>query len=465
MPQTPGGDDGGLFINLPASGLQAKGLFENENHNVNQWGCYNNGIDIDTQFLLNAIASNKPLNWNGGDYLIDATLTGSASWHGAGSGLAYSSDSSTKWTTIRLSGANSGAAFLNPPSDFTGFHVDGQNQLGVGLSLGVDGSFVGFRNWKDIKVRRCLVGIDCYNYYSSSFTDVVVQGNTRGIRMTPSDTASDDGYWTSTNWENVHIADNTEYGIYAYAPQGTRTFTWENVVIERNGASGSQQCYMRNISVVGNGVYFEGTPLKPAITSNASKINITGGTFNGTGGIDATANNIELDFDSVHMSSATDVISNLTTNSNLSFRNSTVQTDITQSGKNMQVHNCLIAGVQCDEVIRSLKIGKNNTDGIQPAILTNIFSYQKTVSATVPANGNTNLITNQYHYGLFSGDFAVGQAQLAGYHPGLILVVTPSNSGTPHYFCVNAINTTTSPITITSEVLNVIITKTSGISL
>jgi hypothetical protein len=138
-----GSDDGGLFINLPASGLQAKGLFENGIYNVNQWGCYNDGINVDTPFLLNAIASNKPLSWNGGDYIIDATLTGSASWCGAGSGLAYSSDSSSKWTTIRLSGANSGVAFLNPPSHFTGFHIDGQNQLGVGLALGL----IGFLVW------------------------------------------------------------------------------------------------------------------------------------------------------------------------------------------------------------------------------------------------------------------------------------------------------------------------------
>lgn len=453
--------DGGSFIDL-ANGLQLKGLFLGGVVYVSQFGAKGDGETDDTSPLVKAIATGRSVYFHDLVYLISGTLEGNGgAWIGVGSGSAYSSEPIEGVTTFRLSGTNGGAAFLKPPTVFKNFHVDGQTKNNIGVTLGQDGSFVSMYFWENIKVRRCDIGIDCYNFYSVSWKAILVQGNKKGVRMAPSDTIGDDGYWTSTEWINVNISDNTDYGIYAYPPLGAKTFEWINVVIERNGIAGSYQAYLRNLTINAIGLYCEGTSTKPAIQSNSLNLAVTGGYFGGTGGIDATSNAISLDLTNVHFSSTTDVFSNLTSTTRIHARFCTIQTDVRNIGANVSLEDVTTAGVFVRNLKTDLTIGKPNIDGIQPTPIDFAVAYRKTITATIPANSRVEVITNQYHYGIWTQSL-IAHASLADYQPGVVCVVTPGNTGNTAYFCVELINTTSSSITVSAKNLSVWFIRSSG---
>lgn len=74
-----GTDDGGSFIDLSGSSLQAKGLFSEGTYNFNQWGATGLGIADDLAAIVAALAfapdSDTQIDGvRGNDYLISATL-------------------------------------------------------------------------------------------------------------------------------------------------------------------------------------------------------------------------------------------------------------------------------------------------------------------------------------------------------------------------------------------------------
>ena len=451
-----------------------------ESISVKDYGATGDGVTDDTAALQAAIATGKSLFWPAGTYLITSTLDSNngvvtanpGAWIGSGSGNTFDSVPYNSTTTILLSGTNGGNAFLIPPDEFSGFHINGQTSNNVGIQLGASTTFVAFHNWTNIKVRKCDVGIDTYNFYNCSFTNIVVEACNKGIRMSPPLVGGvDSGYFNATNWNNVYIADCPTYGLYIKTPLGTKTFVWENVVIQGNGASGSYQAYFETCKITIDGFYSEGSSAVPAIKQNAAEISINNGYFGGTGGIDAGTNNIVLSLAFCSFGTSTDVFANFNAGTvTFSAVNCYVYTDPRAFGTNTNVtlQNVIIvsAGVTVKNQVASLAIGDNTlSSGINPTPLTYSAAYIKTIaSLTINANSNAIAITDQYNYGLFE-ECSAAFGFLNSYNPGLLVQITVATTGAPHYFCAYLVNTTASPITLTGVTLSVFAFKSTGITI
>lgn len=296
--------------------------------NVKDFNAKGDDATDDTIAIRAAIATGKVVVFPPGAYRISGQLVGTAAWRGGGQGNAFDSNVGTGATIIRCVGANGGTPFIVPPHDVQGIHFDGMTSNNTGIVLGADASFVAFYRWRNVTVRRFNLGIHIFNIFATDFSNFVVQGNHEGIRIDPADTVADDGYFTSTAWKNIYIADNDVYGLYAVPPLGSRTWSWTNVVIERNGANGTYQCLLQNIVVDARGLYVEGTPAKPGIQTNNVSIYITNGYVNGTGGFNLTSNAVKLILIGVNFTSASDVIAGLSALSFVRAEACNLQTDV-----------------------------------------------------------------------------------------------------------------------------------------
>lgn len=408
-------------------------------------------IDV-TAAIQTAIATGKDIEWPAGVYLISGTLTGVGAWHGSGQGGGvYDSTFSGSGTFIRLSGANSGSAFLNPPKDFDGFHIDGVTKAGIAIDLGANASFTALQRWKNITIRRCADALRGFNFYSTALENVVIQGNTRGVTITPTDGAGDDGYFTSTSWKNIHIADNDVYGLNASVPQGTRTWTCENIVIERNGATGgTYQASLTNVSLTGNGMYFEGSSSIPALKLNVANLVGADWYFNATGGIDASNAAAKVELSKLDMTSSTDVLANFPSTARLTLKNSSIYTDLRQASHMVSLENVTMSSVGVTEMfrVRRFSVGQSADPAYQPGEMILSYAGKKTVSTTINANSSVQIVGDTY-FPSISTD-AVGFGQVQGYYPGLIVQVTPATTGNTTYYTVRLINTTGANITLTS---------------
>jgi hypothetical protein len=413
-------------------------------------------VDV-TNAINTASATGKSLEWPDGVFRIEGTITGGAGgWYGKGQGdSAYNSNWAGSGTFLKIVGANGGYAHIAPPLDFKGFHIDGVDKTAIAVDLGRDASFTAFQRWSRITIRRCADALRAFNFYSTSLEDVIIQGNVRGVTITPTDGAGDDGYFTATSWENVHIADNDVYGLNAAPPLVSGTWQWDNVVIERNGTTGgTYQARLKNISVTGRAVYLEGSPTVPALSLD--NVVVTGDEWflNGTGGIDANNQAAAIDLRRIRMASATDVLSNFPSTAQLIFKDSTLRTDVRGWASLFSLENVNINGVADRQNFRSrlLAIGQSPGAAYQPTEFRLGLSGKKTYSGTINAGQSAQVVGDQYFPGIMSD--AAGFGSVQAYHPGLLVQVTPGTTGSTDYYCVRLVNTTTSNITITSAQVN-----------
>jgi len=429
-----------------------------ESVSVLDFGADPTGSSDSTTAINNAIATGKHIYFPSGKYVISSTVTGSTgAWIGDGSGDVYDSTWNAGTTMFVLSGTNSGNAFLFPPSVFQGIHVNGSSTATIGIQVGQNnGTFVGFLKWRDITVRQCVLGMQMYNWYMGDFSDITIAGNTNGIRISPTVTTPDGGYFTSTSWKDIYIGFNTGYGLYVSLPLSSRSWNWTNVVIEDNATSGPYQAYLQNVNATIRGLYCEATSGYPVISTNNCTLHVTYGFFNGTGGWDATSNALTLVLDEVNFATASDVFLNLASTAKIYANNSTIQTDLRSAGSTTLggLVNTTTGGVLVNNRPKVLSLGGPSVDGQYPSDLTNDWTYTTTVTSTVAAGATNVVVTNKYLYNLWTGG-VLGVANVNGYYPGLIASVTPGNTGSPHYFCVTLTNTTASSITLTGVGISV----------
>lgn len=347
-------------------------------------------------------------------YINGSVVGGIAGWRGQGQGALYDPTNNSQGTFICCLGDNNGEPFLSPPDDFSGFAVIGDNKQGFGVALGKNGFFRAFKRWRNITVRYFADGMKTYNFYSTSFRNVVIQNNVRGMDMSPSASGGDDGYWTSTDWTNVHIADNEQFGLRTDPPQGSRTWTVNNLVIERNGGVTTPQWISGNISVTGDGVYIEGSPQVPGLKINGTAaIRGRDWLFNGTGGIDTNNNQTTLDIHTLNMTTATDKISNLSSLSRISLSFSNIYTDLTSSPALCELVETGIASINkiIRRRVRSISAGMSIGDDPEFAPRSISFTYfvQKNFTGTIPAHGYVTVIDPRYFEGISADAIAIGK--------------------------------------------------------
>jgi hypothetical protein len=254
---------------------------DNGRANVAAFGALGNdssgSAGANTAALQAACASGLDLDWPTGSFWINGTLSAQGNWYGAGAGGSitnnpyYSNTFSGQGTYIKCSGTNGGNPFLIPPRIFQGFHVSGPGTSGssVGIRLGLPSSntYRAFFRWSDVTVRTFGRGIDVYNMYNVHWDNINVGYCNEGVRCHPTAGSSDGGYVNAWNWINCHIGDCPTYGVSIDSIQLSKTINWYQCVIERcaEGASGTAQIHLRNVSLFGSGVYLEGTYNKPCL--------------------------------------------------------------------------------------------------------------------------------------------------------------------------------------------------------
>lgn len=414
----------------------------------------------------------KPVDFPAGIIYINGSITGGNSgWYGASQGSsvygggANNSGAITQTgqsTAIICSGTNSGNPFLTPPRDWEGFYVEGDTLQGVGVAMGTNGTFIAFRRWRNITVRNFDVGIDCFNFYSSDWSNMVIASCNKGVRVEPTDGAGDDGYWTSWSWHNVHIAFCGTYGLRAIAQLQARTWSWHNVVIEQNGFnSGAYQVELDNVVIDGSGVGFEGETTIPAVrTASSGSIQLLGCDwyFNATGGIDCNSAATVIAINKLLMVAATDTIDNTNSNCRLSLETSTIQSEISTLPALVYAANCTINGTLYDFLPNVMSLGRRTVR--TPA--RDLYFATTTYSGTINANSINEIVTDQALTGVMAD--SIGYGSLQEQHPGLLVQVTPGASDNTDEYSVQLINVTSSNITVTDLVVNIMIWKAESLN-
>jgi hypothetical protein len=450
--------------------------------NVLDFGAVGDGVTDDTVAIQNAVASAKALYFPQGTYLITGTIgigqVTNTAWHGDGQLL----------TIIKCSGTNSGNAFVKPPAVFRDMAVTCTNQVipytGVGVQLGQQGSFVGQFYWSNISVSYFSVGIDCYNFFLTNFTDIVVIYCGTGVRCIPTHTPpNDDGYFTTWLWNNVSISECYSYGFNCQPALGGRLLEWNNVAIERSTDNSPQEAMavIYGTQLVGKNCYFEGSN-RQAINNKYSNISIENGYFNGTNGLtigvaaETAYGNFTLtqcEFATVTDRAIYVSIGAAAPNTpNIIFNNcsqdpAALPTITNATSADVTYINSGGNGLNVKYPFGRtslVKVGFGNT------YLNQINCFTKTVTVTVPANDKAILLNNIFNFGVWC--FADSTTNTAGtvatasitnmYQPDISLVVTPGTTGSFDRFCVIARNHTASPITLTDAQISVQFYKHTG---
>ena len=113
----------------------------------------------------------------------------------------------------------------------------------------------------------------------------------------------------------------------------------------------------------------------------------------------------------------------------------------------------------------SLALGNNAASlGVNPTAMTYNVAYTKLVTGTVNANNRLQIVTDAFHYDLWTGS-TTAMVSVNGYYPGLYGYATPATTGQPHYFCLFLENATGSPISLTNVQVNALFFKNTAISL
>jgi hypothetical protein len=444
---------------------------------VKDFGAVGDGVTDDTAAIQAAVATQKPLYWPEGTYLISGTIGAGVTGVGASYG-AWSGASETK-TIIQTVGTNGGAAFVKPPTQWSGMTVRGDNKQGIGVQMGENGAFSGLIHWSNIKITNFDLAADCYNFFACKWDSIFILANNNGVRCEPTDSVGvDDGYFTTWEWSTVVIAgwtfDAPGYGLLCNPALGGRLFLWNNVAIERHGYGGSvsAMAILYSTSLVGKNVYLERSPI-PAINNRFSDITLENVYINGTLGMTTGTVSAQA-YGKTHLKN----VDWITANDRTFYVSSGSQSEVVFDNCGVTVPT--LTGVRPERLIYVNSGGyaffsryPKNLAGTEGNIrlggtlttLNDIRCYTKTITATVPANGTADLILDELVLALWEPG-VVGTANItSSYQPNILLTVTPATTGSADYFCVRARNLTASPITLTSQQLTVTFYRHTGVAL
>ncbi len=444
-------------------------MIEDARVNVKDYGAVGDGTTNDTAAIQAALDTGFDVYFPAGDYLITSALTPrTGGWFGQGDGQrGFVSTLTDNDARIRCSGINDGNAFIaTPPRVMKNIWIYGEDKTGLGVAYGAEANFGGASNrfWENIRISHFEKGLKGYNWFSNTWQNIWVDTNVYGIDISPTVTSPDGGYFTSTNWNNVYISDNDDYGLNINVPQGTKTFTGQNIVIERNaGTSGTAQAHLTNVGWNIDGLYLEGSASVDAMRLNSCGLNISSGFINGTNGINLTSNVNSLRLLSVSGTTTNDIIKNIAAAADIVAIDCYLQQDLRSVGDKVSLFNFRSPSLNLNH-INKLSIGPESVNNVNATPINYAVSYQKSVTGTVPANGFLRIITDEYNYGIWD-TCSNAIVSIRDNQDGLVGQALTATTGATHYFSVDLINTTASPISLSSVVVNIMFIKTDPIVL
>lgn len=328
-----------------------------------------------------------------------------------------------------VSNAGTGVSFSNGTYTFSG-HGSIKNSTISSFSIGVN-----VNSWYDLTVNRCYI----------QYCNI-------GLNATPPTNGGDNGYINCLYIEDSYFHQNTAYDAYLNPAVRISNVKFINTIFDPGPNAAKVYMYYANPCSFDN-CYFEGNSGVPAISSDLSNFSVKNCYFLGTGGISLNNTQQSITIEKCRFTS-TDIL-------NAGYALHTVRIidscfpdsgNVLPSTSNAYYSNSKLNGVTYCSQVPNLTIGAGNAQGAA-------YAYTKSITATIPAGTTAYLISNNYIYGIWNGT-TVGYASFSdSYNPGLIITVTPANTGSTNYFCVLATNTTGADITISNKTLNVVIRK------
>lgn len=423
-----------------------------ESVSVKDFGAVGDGVTDDTAAIQAAYASGAgSIYFPKGTYLLNAAISvpGGVLTHGDGYAQSF----------IKC---------RNDLSNIVFFTLTGETEIkdvaiygaitavgtGVLFSAGTY-TFSGHGKLNKCRIYNFAKAVDVTSWFDLTINQTQIEYSTIGINATPLTNGGDNGYINCFYVTDCYFIGNANYDVYFSPAIRISEVKFTNIIFDPGATLAKVYIYSANPCVFDN-CYFEGGPTVPAISSSLSVYTLKNCYLLNTKGIsaDSTAHNITVE--NCRIGSATDII-------NAGYALHTLHisgTSFPSTGNTIPVDNkyffnCSINGITYSALLPSLTIGAGDT-------FSTVAAYQKAIgSVSVGANSTVALVSNQYIYGIMSGQ-VVGTATISDkYYPGLILTVTPATTSSTNYFSVLATNTTAASITVSTATLNVIIQRMS----
>lgn len=352
---------------------------------------------------------------------------------------------------------------INPPNPLTATGIyfaspDGQY------------NFTGHSSATNVRSQKFNVGFKVNNFFNIEFHRCEAYENNRGWEVTPYYSPSaDSGYYTTVTLLKCYSAFNQLEGFYASSTVNGRVLHFIDTAIEfncvNNSTATAEIAITRCFEVAFSSCYTEssaGTTKPWLLLNDVSTCSIDDHWATGTQGVN-------IGNDSTQLTMKNSVIGKLigaasgTGGQNIyavgcNIGVTTIGSTVTQRYISTTVDGSYRKDLAINNQIRLID------DTANTSTLNSFQLLTKTVTATIGANSTGLLITDQYFVNVWEGDTVANASITNLYKPGLLLQVTPATTGDKNYFCVVAINTTGSSITITNAQLKVALIRGYGMA-
>ena len=331
-------------------------------------------------------------------------------------------------------------------------------------------NFTGHSSATNIHVNGFNVGIQVNNFFDLKFELIESFENNRGFEVSPNYTpAQDSGYYTTITLLKCYIAFNSLEGFYASSTINGRVLHFIDTVFEFNCSNPSvataevsiTRCFQVNFT----SCYAEGLAggTKPWLLLNdVSECLINSHFATSTEGVNIGQTTGQLTVLNSTIGKLAGAASGAS-GQNIYAVGSNISTTTFGSTVTRRYISTTVDGTYRKDLslANQLRIAEEVSN---TAVLTSFQLFSKTVTATIGANTSALIITDISVANLWTSN-TVGFANISNvFTTGLTLTVTPATTGSSDYFCVVATNTTASPITITSALVNVAFLRGNGMA-
>ncbi|NBS68017.1 hypothetical protein EBT31_03765 [bacterium] len=332
-------------------------------------------------------------------------------------------------------------------------------------------NFTGHSSATNVQVQKFNVGFLVNNFFDLEFHRCEAYQNNRGWELSPQYIVSQDsGYYTTITLIKCYSAFNQLEGFYASSTVNGRVLHFIDCAVEFNCVNDStataEIAITRCFQVAFSSCYTEssvGTTKPWLLLNNVSTCSIDDHFAVSTQGVNIGNDSGQLTMKNSTIGKLVGAASGAGGQNiyavGCSIGVTTIGSTVTQRYISTTVDGSYRKDLAINNQIRLID------DTANTSTLNSFQLFTKTVTATISANSNAALITDQYFVNVWEGDTVATASITNLYNPGLLLQVTPATTGDKNYFNVRAVNTTASPITITSAQLKVAFIRGYGMAI